>query len=290
MTILEERTPAEVSEVLAPSSGLGDLQSPRWAAGERAARPAQSPAADRVAQQLRLVRIARACAVSITLLIAAGSFVLSFSSLWDLAARMVWPAHLAWLWPVIVDGLIILATIAIVALSAYDGQKRNRVFLWLVLSSSAVVSVSGNAIHALLPHMAGQAGPVGGGSWLAAAIACVPPCALLVCTHVLAILWRFRPQDLAEEAPEGATWGLTTATDQQGDLAAALEATIRGRGKLTGLPEGKIAEVVRLLYTERPDSLRGIGRQVGLHHDKVGGIRDAVADVLGGGGAADSDT
>src|SRR5436305_14500107 len=65
------------------------------------------------------VRVTRAAAVLITVVIAAASFVLSFSSLWNLAARSAWPTWLAWQWPVIVDGTIVLATMAIVALASH---------------------------------------------------------------------------------------------------------------------------------------------------------------------------
>jgi len=56
----------------------------------------------------------------------------------------------------------------------------------------------------------------------------------------------------------------------------------RRRGLLPSQSTAKIAEVLRYLYDERPTmSLRAIGEQVQLHHDKVGRIRDAAAAVLG---------
>jgi succinate dehydrogenase hydrophobic anchor subunit len=133
------------------------------------------------------VRVTGAAAVLITVVIALASFILSFSSLWNLAARSAWPTRLAWLWPVIVDGTIVLATMAIVALASYRHQRGNRRFFWAVLCAAAVVSVSGNAVHALIPGAAPLV------PWLSAAIACVPPIALLATTHSLAILWRLRP-------------------------------------------------------------------------------------------------
>jgi hypothetical protein len=143
-----------------------------------------------------VVRVARAAAVLITVIIGAASFVLSFSSLWDLAARSAWPTHLAWLWPVIVDGTIILATMAIVALASYRHQRGNRRFFWAVLCAAAVVSVSGNAVHAVIPDTAPLV------PWVSALIACVPPIALLATTHTLAILWRLRPENPVDPAAE----------------------------------------------------------------------------------------
>src|SRR3954453_8144503 len=80
-----------------------------------------------------------------------------------------------------------LATMAIVALASYRRQRGNRRFFWAVLCAAAVVSVSGNAVHALIPGAAPLV------PWLSAVIACVPLIALLATTHSLAILWRLRP-------------------------------------------------------------------------------------------------
>src|SRR5271166_1559816 len=103
-------------------------------------------------------------------------------------------ASFASLWPITVDGTIVLATMAIVALAEYPEQRRNRRFFWVMLGAAALVSVSGNALHALLPRDA----PLN--PWLAAAIATVAPLSLLADTHGLAILWRFRPTQPAEAA------------------------------------------------------------------------------------------
>ena len=55
-----------------------------------------------------------------TVFIAAGAFWLSFTSLADLAARSGIGAGQAWAWPLIVDGIIVVATVAVVALA---GQR-----------------------------------------------------------------------------------------------------------------------------------------------------------------------
>lgn len=79
---------------------------------------------------LRLVRRSRTAAVWLTVGIAAVSFVLSFNSLRSLAAMTAWPGWPSWLSPLLLDGLIILATLGIVSLAPYRDQFRNRVFLW----------------------------------------------------------------------------------------------------------------------------------------------------------------
>ena len=48
-----------------------------------------------------------------TVFIAAGAFWLSFTSLADLAARSGIGAGQAWAWPLIVDGIIVVATVAV---------------------------------------------------------------------------------------------------------------------------------------------------------------------------------
>ncbi|MCV7167929.1 DUF2637 domain-containing protein [Mycobacterium stomatepiae] len=155
---------------------------------------------DRLQQQvarLSLVRTTRMMAVAITILIATASFILSFASLGDLAARTAYPGRLSWLWPVIVDGGIILATMALVAFSAYPQQRGSRRYFWVVLGVGALVSVSGNAVHAMIPNSGMPKSALG--PWFDAAIACVPPIALVGATHALSILWRFIPYEALDE-------------------------------------------------------------------------------------------
>jgi hypothetical protein len=222
-----------------------------------------------------VVRVTRVAAVLITLVIGAASFVLSFSSLWDLAARSAWPARLAWLWPVIVDGTIILATMAIVALASNRHQRGNRRFFWAVLCAAAVVSVSGNAVHAVIPGTAPLV------PWLSALIACVPPVALLATTHTLAILWRLRPEKPVDSVAQVQETALAVAVSQM-QKWDAVAAAIHERGLLTSHSTAKISEALRYLHDHRPAmSQRAIGAQVDLHHDTVGKIRAAAAEVLG---------
>jgi len=101
-------------------------------------------------QTLHLVRRSRGAAVWLTVGIATVSFVLSFTSLRGLAAMSAWPGWPSWLWPLIIDGTIILATLGIVSLAPYRDHFLNRVFLWVVLSAAALVSVGGNGLHAWL--------------------------------------------------------------------------------------------------------------------------------------------
>lgn len=132
------------------------------------------------------VRVTRRTAMGITAFIATASFVLSFAVLTDLAHRAGIPTSLAWLWPLIVDGTIIQVTMAIVALYPYPDEKAATRYFWRVLGPFATISILGNALHAMVP-----AGPLA--PWLAAIVTMVAPISLLVSTHGLAKLSRFKP-------------------------------------------------------------------------------------------------
>ncbi|MCI2264842.1 DUF2637 domain-containing protein [Sediminivirga luteola] len=127
-------------------------------------------------------------AVAGTVFIAGGAFWLSFTALADLAARSGVGGSQAWAWPLIVDGIIVVATVAVVALAG----QRSAWYPWALLIGGAAVSVTANAIHAVVAADADVPGV------LAAAVAAVPPVVLLAITHLTVILTR--PQ-LAAEVP-----------------------------------------------------------------------------------------
>jgi hypothetical protein len=117
--------------------------------------------------------------------------------------------------------------------------------------------------------------------WLSAWIACVPPVALLATTHTLAILWRLRPEKPVDPAAQVQETALAVAVSQT-QKWDAVAAAIHDRGLLTTHPTAKISEVLRYLHDHRPTmSQRAIGAQVDLHHDTVGKVRAAAAEVLG---------
>jgi Protein of unknown function (DUF2637) len=228
---------------------------------------------------LHLVRTNRTVAVWLTVAIATVSFVLSFTSLRNLAAMSAWPGWPSWLWPLIIDGLIILATLSIVALAPYRDQSWNRVFIWGVLSGAALVSVGGNALHAWLAtdHL------IAWMRWGSAGLACAPPAALLVTTHILAILWRFNPTPPPDPTSQLRDRAFELAVERM-DKWEAAAAKMHEQGYCQNVPTVKIAHALRYLYESRPAlSLRAIGGkpEVGLHHDSVGKIRDAAPVVLG---------
>ena len=99
-------------------------------------------------------------------------FAISYIALADLA-RIAGLGPEAYLWPVMIDGTIVIGTVAVVAL----GGDRTA---WSLLAASALVSIAGNGIHAWLTQ----------GAWIAVGVALTPPIFLLWTTSVTVELGR----------------------------------------------------------------------------------------------------
>lgn len=125
-------------------------------------------------------RWAVVAAASGTVLIGGGAFWLSFTALADLAVRSGITTGQAWIWPLLVDGLIVVATVAVLALD----RHRAAWYPWVLLIAGALMSVSANAAHALVAADASVPG------LLAAIVAAVPPLVLLAATHLTTVLTR----------------------------------------------------------------------------------------------------
>ena len=119
--------------------------------------------------------------VTITVGIGAAAFILSFLALRDLCIQAGQPREIAFLFPVIVDGTILQATMGVVS-RRHDHRARR--FFWKILIGAATVSIAGNAIHAVLTTTPDF------NSVLAAVIATLPPISLLASTHALTVLGR----------------------------------------------------------------------------------------------------
>jgi len=119
--------------------------------------------------------------------LAALAFVLSFSSLRDLAASAGVAPHLTWLWPLVVDGNIVINTVAGMAL-----RPRGRTvtwYPWTALIIFAAISVTGNALHA-----GAATGSAELAIGVAAAVSAVPAVALLQSTHLFVVMLSPAPQ------------------------------------------------------------------------------------------------
>jgi len=114
-----------------------------------------------------------------TVLLALAAFSLSFTALMHLADRSGVNPVQAWEWPLIVDGVIVVATVSVVALSGRKGTG----YAWLLLVCAALVSVGGNVAQAVRLSTEEP-------TWIAASVATIPPLVLLAATHMTVILTR----------------------------------------------------------------------------------------------------
>ena len=187
-------------------------------------------------------RWAAVTAIAGTVFIAAGAFWLSFTALADLAARSGVGQGQAWAWPLIVDGIIVVSTVAVVALAG----QRSAWYPWTLLAAGAVVSVTANAIHAVVAADADVPGV------LAASVAAVPPLVLLAITHLTVILTRPAPGPGPVIAPEQ-----SSEFDQE-TADAVVPPSQSGR------------EVAVLLREEQGWSNKQIARHLGVHPSTVG--------------------
>jgi uncharacterized membrane protein len=126
-----------------------------------------------------VARAALASALIGTAVIAAGAFWLSFYALADLAGRSGVPPEQAWVWPLIVDGVIVVSTVAVFALRGH--ARSLTAYPWALLLGGVVVSVGANAVHAALTETDVP-------DVVAIAVASVPPIALVAATHLSALL------------------------------------------------------------------------------------------------------
>ena len=177
-----------------------------------------------------------------TVLIGIGAFWLSFMALADLAARSGIAPRQAWIWPLLVDGQIVVSTIAVVAL---DG-RRGAWYPWALLICGALVSVAANALPAML----------------AATVAAVPPLVLLASTHLTVVLTRSTtaPPNTSEAPHE-----LLAATEPVAAIESEAEPDAEPEAELV---LGRRERAARL--REAGWSNKAIADELGVHASTVG--------------------
>ncbi|QGJ88788.1 membrane protein [Mycobacterium phage Yecey3] len=127
-------------------------------------------------------KVALRVATAGTVAVGGFAFALSFTALADLASHAGVTPGQAWMVPLVIDGGVIVATAATVAL-----QGR---YAWFLLILGSLVSVAGNVAHAQ-PH-----------GLLGMFIAAVPPLWLLAATHLTVKLSRERTEGVSVEGSE----------------------------------------------------------------------------------------
>lgn len=187
--------------------------------------------------------MAAVTAVAGTVFIATGAFWLSFTALADLAERSGIGVGQAWAWPLIVDGIIVVATVSVVALAG----QRAAWYPWLLLMAGALVSVAANAIHAIVAADVDVPGVIAG------AVAAVPPLVLLAITHLTVILTR-------------------TSTDPSytGVTGDDFSTNMSSTGSFVPEPAALLARELAVVLHDEGLSNRAIARATNVHPSTVG--------------------
>lgn len=208
-------------------------------------------------------RWAARTAIAGTVFIALSAFWLSFTALADLAARSGIARNQAWAWPLIVDGIIVVATVSVVALAG----QRTAWYPWMLLAGGALISVTANAVHAVVSADADVP------DVLAAAVAAVPPVVLLAITHLTVILTRTPTEEPQATAP---IVEIHQASEHLEETAISRADAVRELEHALGDVEPGIAES-GVRRRERAELLRRegwsnkqIAKQLAVHPSTVG--------------------
>jgi hypothetical protein len=153
--------------------------------------------------------------------IGAAAFLLSYDALHSLALASGVRPGLARIWPGVLDGFIVVATLTVVAAKR---ASRPTWYPWALVVLFSAASVAFNILHALDQALA-TAG------WVAALVFAMPPIALVLATHLLLQQGVWRRQHARKIA------AMKPAAEGAAPLAAG------SPGRPTGLP------------TSRPDFL-----------------------------------
>ncbi|ABG99743.1 MULTISPECIES: DUF2637 domain-containing protein [Rhodococcus] len=211
--------------------------------------------------QLHALIAALLIAIIIAVGITIGAFVLSFAVQRDLAQQAGIPHWLAWIFPAIVDGAILGATIAVVALSKISGGAAGKKFFLSLAVVVVLISVFGNAYHA---HQAGlrAARAVAAGIDLgytplsptgASLIAIIPPLLVLAFTHGVGVLIKAIGSAYAEfnTLTQSLAFGSGDATlvnnadrGVAGDDRAEASVAVGNVDASTGAADGEVAQHV----------------------------------------------
>ncbi len=165
-------------------------------------------------------------------LIGTGSFALSFNALLELATANGIPAHLAFIWPLIVDLSLVIYAASILT---YQLLRVKPIYPIALTACYGVVTITGNILHA-------PPNPV---AWFVAAL---PPISLLLATELLRELAKQKIDRLA------AVDSLAELTGQAGMLNADIEKLQSEAATLTSKKSGLETELKALRSDKRRES------------------------------------
>ena len=101
--------------------------------------------------------------------LALAGFAMSYDALHALAAEQGVPAPLAWLWPLVVDGFIVVASLSVVRAVA---EQRRAAYPWMLVLAFSGISIAFNVVHAAPTPVA-------------RIVAAIPPAALVLSFELL---------------------------------------------------------------------------------------------------------
>lgn len=202
--------------------------------------------------------------------VAGAAAVLSFATVRDLADAAGYPPRLAWLLPVVIDATAVVGSRIWLGAAGAPGAVSYARALAL---AAAVVTIGANVLqHGLAAHQ--QVPPW----WLVAALAAIPPTALVAVAHQVALLTRPHRSDQQ------------TLVEAPGDLGNREPSPVDAcEAANTALPvgEGELAERARQLVStaERPVGRRRLARELDITEhqarrllSQVGGAQQRPGD------------
>jgi hypothetical protein len=151
--------------------------------------------------------------------IGAAAFLLSYDALHSLALASGVRPGLARIWPGVLDGFIVVATLTVVAAKR---ASRPTWYPWALVVLFSAASVAFNILHAIDQTLA----PAG---WVAALVFAMPPVALVLATHLLLQQGVWRRQHTATGAMGEWSDQAATPSSREASTSPAWE----------GLPQSK---------------------------------------------------
>ena len=171
-------------------------------------------------------------AAALTAVVALGSGVLSWDALRWGAGQLGVDEHLTWIYPIVLDGMIGVGTVA--ALALRGARRRIRAYVWALLGGAIAASVVGNAAHAA------------GGNPLHIVGSAVPAVALAASLHLLVILVReSQPVKVPAKVPSPAPAPASKRGSRGRQIRVLQEQAATTGQKLTGAAVAKAAGVTR---------------------------------------------
>lgn len=178
------------------------------------------------------------CAVIGNAVIGVSAFTKSGISLWQLATASGYPTALGWVLPLVLDGMVILATLMLVV------DASHRWFAWALLILGSIASTAGNIVHVSMADYSST-------FTVAALAAAAPPLVLLVTTHLMIQLVRLEDPTSADTASDPHYVHLNSHTEAEMAVLCVNTLRLASEGHeidavatSTGLPIDVVEEII----------------------------------------------